>query len=883
MNSETITKEYNRKERVYICLKELSKVTNLDSEVFGYDSMYISNFLNIHRTGVSRELNSLVRENRIIKINGKPVLYLDKNTIEENYNIKLNKNVFLSINNLRSYLDKNNSIKYDIKNDNKDYKSSNIDLIRVNKDIVFNDIIGYDDSLKKQINQAKAAILYPPNGLHTLILGPTGVGKTTFAEAMYKYAIEMGIFRKNSPYVIFNCADYSGNSQLLLSHLFGHIKGAFTGADKDKKGIVDSANGGILFLDEVHRLPAEGQEMLFSLIDRGNYRRLGESEKNHKANILIIAATTEDVSKSILKTFLRRIPCIINLPSLVDRSINEKLKLIIDFFTTEAKKIKLPLTISAEVIKLLLIYDCPGNIGQLKNDIKLISANAFAEAVINNGNHVFIDLPQISSRFKDIIGTLGNKRDDLNSVFVINAISEVTINGNEENENNKLEHILLDNNYRTEGDFYENILKKSREYFFEGKPVEQIKSEIDLEIEKYFSKNLNRKKNKYTEGNEEILSKIVSKDILESIEEIFEEFKEYLEFEIDKKIVYSLALHVETLIGKLKSGIQKYKMDINVDEKSNEFIISQRIKDILEERLNIVIPNEEAIIISMFLCAVKETKKEDYIGILVVAHGESTATSMVNVANKLLGVTHAQAIDMPLEESVQRIYDKVLEKVKEIDNGRGVLLLVDMGSLATFPQMITNSTGILTGVIKMVSTPMVIEATRKAMMPNVNLKSLIKEVNSMSRYIGKSVSNSQDKIELNKTTVKDDYYKSFLSINEDRFLDTLDQTTTFLNTKKAYELLNEVLNNITAKLNIVYNDGLTVKFLFHCISMLERVIKNGALEYKNFRKVKNNKMELFKIVKEGFQPIENSFGITIPDSELTYIVELFEIHIEEVR
>ncbi|MDU5107304.1 sigma 54-interacting transcriptional regulator [Clostridium sp.] len=885
MSRDENDKEFNRKEKIYLCLKDLTKLINSESDIIGYDSMYLSNFLNIHRTGVSRELNSLVRENRIIKVMGKPVLYLDKKTIEKNYKIKLNNNIFLNVNSLRKYLEKNNFIQSNIKEEKINNNSKNIDLNRVinNRDIIFNNIIGCDDSLKNQINQAKAAILYPPNGLHTLILGSTGVGKTTFAEKMYKYAIEVGTLKQNAPYILFNCADYSGNPQLLLSHLFGYVKGAFTGADKEKKGIVDSANGGILFLDEVHRLPSEGQEMLFSLIDRGNYRRLGETENNHKANVLIIAATTEDVNKSILKTFLRRIPCVINLPSLADRSINERLKLIIEFFTTEAKKINLPLTISAEVIKLLLIYDCPGNIGQLKNDIKLISANSFAETVINNGNHVFIDLPQISSRLKDIICTLDNKRDDLNSIFVINAIREVTINGNEEEKDNKLEHILLDSNYRTEGDFYENILKKSREYFFEGKPVELIKNEIDLEIEKYFSKNLNGKKNKYTEGNEEVLSKIVSKDILDSIEEIFEEYKEYLEFEVDKKIVYSLALHVETLIGKLKSGIQKYKMDVKTDEKSNEFIISQRIKDILEERLNIVIPNEEAIIISMFLSAVKETKKEDYIGILVIAHGESTATSMVNVANKLLGVTHAQAIDMPLEESVQSTYDKVLKKVKGMDNGRGVLLLVDMGSLATFSQMITNTTGIVTGVIKMVSTPMVIEATRKAMMPNVNLKSLIKEVNSMSQYIGKSVSSSQDEIELNKDILKDNYYNSFLSVNEDKFLDILDQTATFLNTKKAYELLNEVLNNITAKLNIIHNDGLTVKFLFHCISMLERVIKNGALEYKNFRKVKNDKIELFKIVKEGFQLIENTFGITIPDSELTYIVELFDIHMEEVR
>lgn len=868
----------NRKEKIYFCLKDLTKSVEIDSEIFGFNSIYISKCLNIHRTGASRDLNELVRERRIVKVIGKPVLYLSKEVLEDKFNTKLDENIYSSIEILENVLYKKN---YMVIKKEEDIKSSTQSTSSVTKSLkgrerIFSEIIGGDDSLKNQISQAKAAILYPPNGLHTLILGPTGVGKTTFAEVMYKYAVEAGTLKVNAPYVIFNCADYAGNPQLLLSHLFGHTKGAFTGADRDKKGIVDLANGGILFLDEVHRLPSEGQEMLFSLMDRGNFRRLGESENTHKADILIIAATTEDINKSILKTFLRRIPCTIKLPSLSDRSLNDRLKLIIAFFSEEAKKIKLPLTISAEVLKLLLIYDCPGNIGQLKNDIRLISANAFAETVINNNNHVFIDLTQISNRFKDVIGTLDEKRADLTKIFGINTINEVTLNGNEDNKTSKLENILLDNTYKTEEAFYENILRKSREYFQEGKSVETIKNKIDLEIEKYFNKNIYN-----TKDNTEVLSKIVSRDILDSIEDIFEEFQKELDFNVDKKIIYSLALHVETLIAKMRTGSQIYNTDIAIDDTSNEYKISKKIKERLEEKLNIKIPNEEAIIISMFLSAIKETKKDDYIGVLVIAHGNNTATSMANVANQLLGVDHAKSIDMPLEESVKRTFDKVLSKVKEIDKGRGILLLVDMGSLTTFAQMITDRTGILTGVIKMVSTPMVIEATRKAMMPNIDLNTLIKEVNSMSQYVGKSVAANEEKFNTQVTDSSIKGYNSFLCLNEEKFLQALDQTTTFLNTKKTYYLLVEILNNIKDKLNIDQNDGLTVKFLFHCMSMLERVIKNGPLEYKNFRVVKNSKIELFNKVKESFQPIENSFGITIPDSELTYIIELLDIHIEE--
>lgn len=174
--------------------------------------------------------------------------------------------------------------------------------------------------MKKCIDQARSAILYPPNGLHTLIIGETGTGKSYFAEAMYDFAVETGMVNKNTKFVIYNCASYSENPQLLLSQLFGYKKGAFTGADRECPGIIDQADGGVLFLDEAHRLSPEGQEKMFLLIDKGIFQRLGETQNYRKAAIRIIAATTEDPKNALLSTFLRRIAVVINIPPLEKRS-----------------------------------------------------------------------------------------------------------------------------------------------------------------------------------------------------------------------------------------------------------------------------------------------------------------------------------------------------------------------------------------------------------------------------------------------------------------------------------------------------------------------------------------------------------------------------------
>lgn len=251
----------------------------------GVQAGEIQEHFGILRNNASSILNTMWKDGMVIKINSRPVTFLPYEIICrmcEKYGIK-EKNMYTLT----------------------ELKESIIDRQIATED-PFMRLLGYNGSLLYQIRQAKAAIVYPPRGLHTLLLGESGVGKTTFAQAMHAYGT---LVNKKTveqyPFVTFNCADYFNNPQLLLSQLFGHAKNAFTGADSDKAGLVEQADGGILFLDEVHRLPPDGQEMLFYLMDKGEYKRLGDGNKR-KSNILIIAATTEDPSTVLLNTLDRK-------------------------------------------------------------------------------------------------------------------------------------------------------------------------------------------------------------------------------------------------------------------------------------------------------------------------------------------------------------------------------------------------------------------------------------------------------------------------------------------------------------------------------------------------------------------------------------------------
>ncbi len=275
-------------ELVYKAILELSK-----DNTQGITAAQVVPLVNIDRTNVSRYLNLLVKEERLRKVEGRPVLFMP------------------------------------FFNEKKEEK----------QDLSIEQIIGAEESLAVSIQQAKAAILYPPRGLHTLILGETGVGKSMFAELMYRFAVEMDMVGKEAPFVRFNCADYAENPQLLIGQIFGLVKGAYTGADKDKDGLLKKADKGIFFLDEVHRLSAQGQEMLFTFIDKGHFRRLGDTENNISSDVQIIAATTEEPSSYLLKTFQRRIPMTIRIPSLDERSLKERFDLIRMFIVEESIRI----------------------------------------------------------------------------------------------------------------------------------------------------------------------------------------------------------------------------------------------------------------------------------------------------------------------------------------------------------------------------------------------------------------------------------------------------------------------------------------------------------------------------------------------------------------
>ncbi|MFL0245768.1 sigma 54-interacting transcriptional regulator [Candidatus Clostridium stratigraminis] len=675
-----------RIEVIYEKLKELMANTSYD----GISALEIAEELNLSRANVSNDLNRLCEEGKVSKSSGRPVLFKILERAERE-----------------------------------------LEVTQIDKFAMQN------QSLFSSVEQAKAAILYPPKGMHILILGDTGVGKSMFAGLIHKYAIEMKKMELDSPFVTFNCADYANTPQLLISQIFGTKKGAYTGADSDKMGLIEKANGGMLFLDEVHRLPPEGQEMFFTFMDKGSFRRLGETEQDRKANVLIVSATTENPDSVLLRTFTRRIPMIIRIPGLQERSLEERFYLISRFFREESSRLDREIMVSVNSMRAFLSYNCTNNVGQLKTDIQLACAKAYADYVSRKKGSIMINSRELPSYIKDGLYKETEHRQIWNKLIGINKRYCIFDNSEDNSlfEEDKEENI------------YEMIDYRVHQLRGRGLSGDELEKEMEKNIEDYFAKylfNVNRKKDISS------LENVISEEVIDAAVQIVSYSEDRLKRILSQKVYYGIAVHISNSIERIKRNRKIINPQLNRirTEHSEEFAAALECLKIIERNLGVTMPIDEAGFLTMFLAydEKENIKLQEEVSVIVVAHGNSTATSIAEVANKLLDIKQVIGINAPLEEKPQQVLHRLKNHIKAENITSDILLLVDMGSLTTFGEELQKEFGINTKTIPLVSTLHVIEAARKSML-GYSLEEVFKDTLNVNSLIENDSIRNQFEVE----------------------------------------------------------------------------------------------------------------------------------------
>ncbi len=553
-------------------------------------------------------------------------------------------------------------------------------------------------------------MLYPPRGLPTLIVGPTGAGKSHLAGMMYQYAVQAGRVSPSAPFNVLNCADYAANPQLLLAQLFGYVKGAFTGAEKTAPGLIAESENGILFLDEIHRLPPDGQEMLFLLMDRGVYRMLGDGASLRQASVTLIAATSEDPHSALLATMLRRFPVMITIPDLDGRPIEERLELIELFFREEAARVGISIKVSPLVLIALLTFRTAGNVGELRSAVLLGCAKAFLHYIAEGSRSETMTLhlthlaPQIQLNY------LKNHMDTSKAESIIGLEDRHYFPKKEQT-------VRMPRDDRPSLDLYSELRSRMNGYFNSGLDREEVRKLIEIDVDYYLRRLVGK------QGDPPVLQP----RFLEVVSEFIEEAGKQLGCVFGPQAVTGLALHLAR--ADAAQGQDEGRILDLVTHCPREYGVAHGLSERLEEGLGISLSPGEIGFLALFMATHRRASgAATGYKVLVIAHGDRTATSMADVANQLLGDKRVVAVDMPLHHSVDDTLQRAIQRIQETGSARGILLLVDMGSLTGFGPYLEQACGIPVAVVPLVTTAAVIEAGHLAGRSDIDLSYMFKAV-----------------------------------------------------------------------------------------------------------------------------------------------------------
>lgn len=650
------------KEYVLEELKKRCKAYPLEEHI-RFTAGDIAETLDMSRNTVSQYLNEKVKTGEVVKVNSRPVYFYERTIVEERMHAQMAQTTFDSFD---AFLQTFQEVEED-----------------------FEKLIGYNNSLHPLVEHCKAAVSYP-YGLPILIHGPTGTGKSMIASLMYEYALHQNLIEASKKFVSVNCSEYANNPELLTANLFGHVKGAYTGADEDSDGLIALADGGILFLDEVHGLKAECQEKLFFFMDKGMYHKVGDNENWYTSKCRLIFATTENPQDALLKTLLRRIPVTVTVPALKERPLVEKRELIYSIFMKESERLKKDIYLSNLAYQALMDFDFPGNVGDMKNAIRAACANAF---LANREDHALkINIPDLPDYILVPMTSIQLK----SSASVQETMIPITKLNSNPQSNTPFLHLydrilsIFDKNNEQDGSFH---------LFFE-KAKEQIQNYIDyIMFSNRYRQNANE--NYLLKMLDKIYSIVMNKYSLSvpnsEIKIYSRVLMEYSKHVIDAKVwISEHSEQVEALIHALK------------EKAPRAFNIAQEVIDNVELNLDIELDDILLAIIAIAFMSYEREENNGVVGV-ILCHGYSTASCIADTVNRLLGEYIFDGIDMEINITLDKVAQLADEYLKRKDPIQELMFLVDMGSLEEIYNRIKPLSNCNIALINNVSTAMALE------------------------------------------------------------------------------------------------------------------------------------------------------------------------------
>lgn len=536
---------------------------------------------------------------------------------------------------------------------------------------------------------------------------------------------------------------------------------------------------------------------------------------------------------------------VIYIPPLRKRTFEERLYLIKNFFKEESICLSKEIYVSLNSMRALLSYNCPNNVGQLKSDIQLICAKSYSLYLTNKKDDVRIVSRNLPSYIQDGLYKEKEHRSIWNKLI-----------GEEIDffkfSSKSTESFSFDNNDAGIYSFIKNKLENLKSQGVSNIDIEEI---LEKDISNYYTISSNAITNEINRKN---LYNIMDDNILDCFDLIINYINKQLNHTLNNNIYTAFALHINTLIRRINNDKPIVNPNLSKIKKlyKKEFQIALGIREILENTLNISVPLEECGYLALFL--VPEMKFsdsiDDMVKIIVIAHGESTASSMKDVVSKLLGEDCIIAIDAPIEISAAEILNKLRDIIKNTKSNGGYLLLVDMGSFTTFAEIIEDEINNINNLYEKYNILFIVTPFSLDINMNIPHFTMYEVLNLSTK------AKIQELLDVETTLAN--------------MPEVLKENITAIPSNNLYEKIMNFIASVEKSLNIFISHKKKVELILHLAFAINRLITNeDMVEYSNKTSIKKSYNKLYSTVKSSLIPIETYFSIKLTDDEICYIMD----------
>ncbi|KRN18162.1 sigma 54-interacting transcriptional regulator [Lacticaseibacillus camelliae] len=638
-------------------VRQLTEAASSLADLTAITTEAIASAVHLSRNTTSQYLNELLKAHQVLQIKSRPTYFADHEAFAAQFFVP----------------------KLDV------YPSlAALEHEQTARNNVFKSFIGSDQSMKEDIDRIITALAYPPNGLPFILSGSTGVGKSYLAKLSYEYCVQEGILKAHAPFLTLNCAQYYHNPELLSSNLFGYVKGSFTGAVSDMKGMLEAADGGILFLDECHRLDPESQEKLFSFMDTGTFQRMGDTSAIRRSNVRLVFATTEDLQETFLQTFMRRIPIAVTVPNLNDRSKIELRTHIYQAFINEAKRLDMQITVSPWIINRLYNHTYKANVGELRSDVRILCARVFSQS--DSKQAMTIATENIGNGLLTNLLAVNEQETIVQEPVVFTPKSVLSDYLKAWHDDNTLVKELIQKFLRLENDYQTQQITP-----------DVVKQQLARETAALMEQMVHQDK-RFENESLKYLTAVIQK--------LFDYLNSSFFVKIKGNAVVTIANFLyrkhdfELTLTPANEAKIEHLLALLTEHATVENQLLKAFLDLVRTQLDFRLDALNRLLLLSYLVSLELNAEETGQHALILAHGFSTASSIADVTNQFLNGKVFDAYDMPLTVSVDQVKSFLVDYVKKYDCHKGLIVLVDMGSLMVLPETLSD---LLTGPLLLIN------------------------------------------------------------------------------------------------------------------------------------------------------------------------------------